>query len=123
MIVLDEQLSDPRVTDQFSRWYRGAVVTINDLRPDTQILDEALETLLRTVSYPTFVTINYADFWRVIPASSAYCVICVKLAQRQSALVSPVIREMLNLPQYRTKRLRMGCVISWSNAVVNDYCI
>ncbi|MBA3443080.1 MAG: hypothetical protein H0T92_24815 [Pyrinomonadaceae bacterium] len=123
MIVLDEQLSDPQVNDQFSRWYRGSVISINDLRPHTLVSDDAIATLLRTVTNPTFVTINYADFWRVIPPSPAYCVVCLKLAQQQSSQVSSVVRELFNLSQYRTKSARMGCVISFSNRVVSDYCL
>lgn len=123
MIVLDEQLLKPRVAQDIARWYRGTVINILELRPSTQVLDDAIPTLLRTVPNPTFVTINYADFWRVIPASSAYCVICLRLAQQHSAEVSPAIRELLNLPQYRTKRARLGCVISVSNRVVSDYCL
>jgi hypothetical protein len=76
---------------------------------------------MRTLSQPTFVTINYDDFWRIIPASPAYCVICLRLQQRESSLVSPLLREVLRLPQYRTKRARMGTVISLRGRAVEDY--
>ena len=46
-----------------ARWYRGTVTDITQLRPYTVMLDEAIPMLLRTVSRPTFVTINIADFW------------------------------------------------------------
>lgn len=123
MIVLDEQLLKPRVAQDIARWYRGTVINILELRPSTQVSDDAIPTLLRTVPNPTFVTINYTDFWRVIPASPAYCVVCLRLAQQQSSHVSSVVRELLNLPQYRTERARMRCVISVSNRVVSDYCL
>ena len=121
MIVLDEQLSKPRITQDIARWYRGAIVNISDLRPATQILDDAIPTLLRTVANPTFVTINYNDFWRIIPARSYYCVVCLKLAQDNSAGVSPLLREVLRLPEFRTKRARMGCVISVRESAIDFY--
>ncbi|MEJ7616487.1 MAG: hypothetical protein WKF30_05845 [Pyrinomonadaceae bacterium] len=65
MIVLDEQLLKPQVAQDIARWYWGRISNIVDLRPDTQILDDALPSLLQTVTNPTFVTINYDDFWEV----------------------------------------------------------
>ncbi|MDQ3754436.1 MAG: hypothetical protein M3371_06860 [Acidobacteriota bacterium] len=98
------------------------MVNILHLRPQTQVLDDAVSTLLCTAKQPTFVTINYTDFWRVIPASAAYCLVCFKLPTRRAPEVPGLLREILSLPQYRTKRDRMGCVISWRNGVVADYC-
>ena len=40
MIVLDEQLSDPRVTDQFSRWYQRAVALQPTVVDNTSKVDE-----------------------------------------------------------------------------------
>lgn len=123
MIVLDEQLSDLQIVRDFSRWYRGTVINITDLRPRTIVLDDAVPTLLRTVSNPTFVTINYKDFWQVVPAKSYYCVICLKLRQEEAERSSPMVRDLLNLSQYKTNRLRMGCVISVRNRIMEKYCV
>src|SRR5947209_16220273 len=89
MIVLDEQLADAQVGREFARWYKGTVTNITRLRPRTMIYDDVVPTLLRTVRNPTFVTINYTDFWRVILASPAYCVVCLKLRQHEALLAPP----------------------------------
>lgn len=72
MIVLDEQLNDPLLIKAIKRWRSGPVVTINDVRPSTQIYDDVIATLLHQLKSPIFVTINYADFWRKIPAHQSY---------------------------------------------------
>jgi hypothetical protein len=79
MIVLDEQLADPRIIHSIQSWYKGKVISIVDVRPRTLVTDDAIPILLRRLSAPTFVTINHRDFWRKIPARSTYCVICLKL--------------------------------------------
>jgi len=123
MIVLDEQLTEAQIALDIARWYKGSVINVLHLRPQTVVLDDAVSTLLRTVKQPTFVTINYADFWNIYPASAAYCLVCFKLPTVRAPEVPGLLREVLSLPEYRTKRDRMGCVISWRNHVVEDYCV
>ena len=101
MIVLDEQLMDPRLKRAIEKWYSGAVLAINDLRPRTQVLDDVVSTLLQQVKQPTFVTINHSDFWRIIPAHPAYCVSCFKLPIEQSLAVSEALRDVLRMPEWR----------------------
>lgn len=112
MIVLDEQLEDPRLGEGIARWYKGAVVNLRELRPGSRILDEAMPTLLRRARQPTFVTINYIDFWKKIPASPVYCVICFKLPTERKLEVPELLRWVLSLPGLRPKRERMGAVVS-----------
>ena len=73
MIVLDEELQGLGLEATISQWYRGAVILIKHLRPGTVIKDEAIPALLRHVKSATFVTINYRDFWRRLPAEQACC--------------------------------------------------
>ncbi len=63
MIVLDDQISNRFIASQITRWYPGAVVSIRDSRPHGLILDPEIPTLLRALRQPTFVTINYKDFF------------------------------------------------------------
>ncbi len=123
MIVLDEQLKSRRIKNDIERWYHGSVINVNDVRPNTNIEDDSIASLLHSLKNPTFVTINYTDFWHVIRAYHAYCIVCLKLPQERSLEAPGILRAVLRLPQYSTKRLRMGCVISWSNRVISDYCI
>ncbi len=121
MIVLDEQLMDPQIIEDFESWYKGAVATIPDLRPRTQIDDDAVPTLLRTIKQPIFITINYTDFWKSVAASRDYCIICLKLSGDRSLEVSSLVRDLLKMKEFSTKKARMGKVISWSDGRVSYY--
>ncbi|HEX8844216.1 MAG TPA: hypothetical protein VF791_06215 [Pyrinomonadaceae bacterium] len=112
MIVLDEQLNDAQIARDIARWYKGAVINILQLRPHTRIFDDAVPTILRTIKQPTFVTINYTDFWKIVPASDDYCIICFKLSATGMYLIPELLRRVLSLEEFRTKRLRMGAVVS-----------
>ena len=114
MIVLDEQLADPQIISSIEHWYKGKVIVIGEARPQTRVTDDVIPVLLRRLKGPTFVTINYEDFWRKIPANSAYCVICFKLTGKRSGEVPGALREILSRPEWRTKSGRMGAVISVS---------
>src|SRR5205814_9863155 len=49
------------------------------LRPATVIKDDAIPALLRTVRQPTFVTINWPDFWHQTVAHPGFCLLCFRL--------------------------------------------
>lgn len=108
MIVLDEQLADPRIISSIEHWYKGRVITVDEARPQTRIPDEEIPVLLHRLKEPTFVTINHEDFWQKIPANPAYCVICLKLTSKRSSEVSEILRATLSQPKWRTKRGRLG---------------
>jgi hypothetical protein len=111
MIVLDEQLQGRELEDAIARWYRGTVVVVKTLRPGTVIKDDAIPTLLRRLKQPTFVTINYADFWRRVPGDRSYCIVCLALAVDQADQVSGWLRQRFRLPEFKTKAARMGKVV------------
>lgn len=121
MIVLDEQLADPRIVHSIEKWYKGKVISVEQARPQTRITDDVVPVLLRRLKEPTFVTINHEDFWRKIPANSAYCVICLTLISKRASEVPQVLRAILSLPQLRTKSGRLGTVIFVSDQRVAYY--
>ncbi len=121
MIVLDEQLLDTRIIEDFGRWYKGAVITVLDLRPKTQINDDAIPSLLRKVKQPTFITINYTDFWKKIATSNDYGVVCLKLSSERSLEASDLVRGLFKMKEFSIKKARMGKVISWSDGKVSYY--
>jgi hypothetical protein len=121
MIVVDEQLADPRIILDIRRWYKGKVISINEVRPQTIVPDEVIPALLRELNAPTFVTINFQHFWQKISASPAYCVVCLKLPAERSREVSQMLRTVLSQPTWRTKRERMGNVIFVSGQRVACY--
>jgi len=121
MIVVDEQLADPRIIRSISNWYKGKVISVIEVRPHTTVPDDAIPELLRQLKAPTFVTINYHHFWQRVQASSAYCVICVKLPAERSLEVPQLLRTVFSRPNWRTKRGRMGSVISLRDRRVSYY--
>jgi hypothetical protein len=48
MIVFDENMHQRSIVDAVAAWYRGRVISVTVLRPDTIIKDEAIPTLLVT---------------------------------------------------------------------------
>ena len=93
----------------------------NDLRPQSRILDPAIPALLHTARSPTFVTVNHKDFWNKILAHPSYCIVCLKLDQAQALEVSQIVRDLFRLPEFNTKRARMGCVVSIVNQKITLY--
>jgi hypothetical protein len=111
MIVLDEQLQGLGLEEAVARWYRGAVFVVKKLRPGRVIKDEAIPALLRQLKQPTFVTIDYMDFWRRIPADNAFCIVCLELPTERVDDIPVRLRQLLRLPEFKTKKARMGKVV------------
>jgi hypothetical protein len=94
-----------------ARWYRGAVFVVKKLRPGRVIKDEAIPALLRQLKQPMFVTIDYMDFWRRIPADNAFCIVCLELPTERVDDIPVRLRQLLRLPEFKTKKARMGKVV------------
>jgi hypothetical protein len=122
MIILDEELQGLGLEAAIARWYRGAVLIVTQLRPGTVIKDDGIPGLLRRVKQPTFVTINYPDFWRRVPADASFCVVCLKLAADRHAEISDLLHRVFRSAEFRTKSVRMGKVVSVSRRVIQYYC-
>ncbi len=121
MIVLDEELQGLGLEAAISAWYRGPVILIKALRPDTVIKDEAIPALLRQAKQPTFVTINHSDFWRRAAAEKAFCLLCLKLTADQTDELPRLLRRLFKLSEFKTKRARMGKVALVSPRAVQYY--
>jgi hypothetical protein len=121
MIVLDEQLCRQPLRQAMGQWYRGKIGYITEIRPYSVIKDDAIPELLLNVKQPTFVTINYKDFWRKIAAHRNYCVICIELPNERWEDISPILKSLLSSPDFRSKNSRMGKVISWKDGTTNYY--
>jgi hypothetical protein len=106
---------------EISRWYRGAVHFITDLRPDSIIKDDAIPGLLRRQPQPTFVTINDRDFWRKVPPDSRYCVVCFALPDSRAVEISELLRALFRRPELRTKAKRMGRVVRVAGREISYY--
>jgi hypothetical protein len=122
MIVLDEHLTDARVETAIARWYKGKIAFIKKLRQGTIIKDDVIPTLLRQLQKPTFVTIDWRDFWRRASADSNYCIICFTLDLDSVDQISPLLRRVLNLAPFKTKSDRMGKVIRVTKNSIRYSC-
>jgi hypothetical protein len=111
MIVLDEQLQGLGLEEAVARWYRGAVIVVKKLRPGMVIKDKAISALLRQLKQTTFVTIDYMDFWRRIPADNAFCIVCLELPTERVDDIPVRLRQLLRWPEFKTKKARMGKVV------------
>lgn len=121
MIVVDETISDPRIIAEIEGWYSGAVISVRDLRPGARILDPEVPLHLRRLRRPTFVTINYRDFWKQHYLHPDYCIVCLKLSQEEALQTPSLLRKILSEPLFNTKRKRMGKLISWTKTRLS-YC-
>ena len=106
MIILDEQLSNRRTIDAIGAWYRGAVRSVTELRPDTIIKDDAIPGLLCKERQPTFVTINVNHFWRKVPISRRFCVACFNVSDALVSVIPSLLRPLLHHAGFRNKRQR-----------------
>lgn len=111
MLILDESIENPLIARSIATWYPGQVTSIRTLRPATLIRDEAIPTILYRVRQPTFVTINVDDFWKRTPADLRYAIVALEIQQNRASYLSILLRNLLRLPELRTKTLRMGKVI------------
>lgn len=111
MIVLDEQLLGRGIEEPIARWYPGAVRFVTELRDGSIIKDEAIPMLLSGESEPTFVTINETDFWRRVPISSKFCVVCLPLPLERAGEIPAALQRLFRHTDFRTKAQRMGSVV------------
>lgn len=117
MIVLDEQLLGRAIEHTIKTWYRGRVIFITELRPNTVIKDDAISFLLSQQRQPTFVTINESDFWQRIAINPRFCCACFALPDSRAGLVPDLLKRLFQHPQFRTKAGRMGTVLRISPTV------
>ena len=118
---MDETLNDPRLFEAIARWYPGTIVCVTSLRPGGRLLDPEIPGQLLKLRQPTFVTINYTDWNKSDLAHMGYCIVSLRLAIEEMSFVPTVLRQILQCPEYRTKRQRMGKVICWTKQHLFHY--
>jgi hypothetical protein len=111
VIFLDEAIHGPTIVRPIAIWYTGQVVSLNSLRLGTLVKDEAVPMLLRTVSRPTFVTLNVDDFWHKIPPDPHYSIICFELTAKEVLKLPDILRTIFQMPEFKTKAARMGKIV------------
>jgi len=115
MIVLDEHLPHEELAGAIQQWYRGRVSTLTELRPGTIIKDDAVSSLLQSASEPTFVTLNWTDFWQRTDAHPGFCLVCFTVPSERAAEIPALLRRLLRVRLFSTKAARMGKVVRVSD--------
>jgi hypothetical protein len=121
MIVFDENNHQKSIMDAVAAWYRGRVMSIAVLRPESVIKDDAIPMLLRTVKQATFITTNVSDFWQRVEADRRYCIICLALPNERLNEIPVLLRCLFRLSEFKTKAARMGKVIRVSRSGIWYY--
>jgi len=110
VIVLDEQLLGREVDVAVSQWYPGSVCWVTDLRPGTVIKDDAIPALLSQQRQPSFVTINVSHFWKKMRADRHFCIVCIKILDKDVPRISRLLKLLFGHRNFRTKSQRSGHV-------------
>lgn len=113
--MLDEQLLGRNIDVEITKWYKGNVRFIIDLRPHSVIKDDAIPELLRQQNQPVFVTINGKDFWRKVSIDNTFCIVCFALKDSQVNKIPQLLRSLFHHSEFKTKERRMGKVIRLKN--------
>ena len=125
MIVLDEHMSNERVSAAIRTWYKGKIVFVRDLRAGSVIKDDAIPQLLRkTRSKPAFVTINVSHFWKKVPIDQRFCVVCFDIPNLAMSRIIPTIGNLNRLfshPDFKNKKQRVGHVFRVTTGGVTEF--
>lgn len=119
MLVIDAALSDKDVLKPLQKLMNTR--SIRDVCPYEVVKDDRVPVLLRTLTFPTFITIDEAGFWHRHLCSDAYCILYFALSEYQQERIPVLLRKLLHLPEFKTKASRMGRVVRVSLANIKYY--
>jgi hypothetical protein len=119
LLVIDAALSDAEVLMPLQNLMNAH--SIRDVRPREVVKDDRVPVLLRELTSPTFITIDESGFWRRNMCSQAYCILCFALSDAQQELIPSLLRQLLRLPEFKTKANRMGKIARISLANIKYY--
>jgi hypothetical protein len=114
-IVLDEHLGRTEVLEPLRKWITA--VKIEDLVPDETLKDDRILQTLRNRKQPTFVTLD-AGFFHKRRCDHRYCLIYAVVPRQQQNRIPPLLRQLLRLPELKTKTVRMGKVVRVSEKMI-----
>src|SRR2546423_15526827 len=95
--------------------------TISNLHLPTRSLFKQSQSTEHPREQLILVTINNRFFANDAPASNNYCIICFKLSANEMYLISELLRRVFSLEEFRTKRSRMGAVVSVRGKSLQTY--
>lgn len=98
------------MVNSIGAWYRGTIVPVKHLRPNTIIKDDAIPEILRRKRQPTFVTLNASDFWQKVRIDDRFCVVCLDVGDTGVSEIPLLLKLLFRKSQFKSKRLRAGHV-------------
>jgi hypothetical protein len=119
MFVIDAALANKLVLFPLQKWTRA--ISIRALRPNEVIKDDRIPVLLRELNKPAFITIDEAGFWKKNLCDRHYSILYFALNKDQQQLIPMLLRQLLRLPKFKTKSVRMGKVACVSTTNVKYY--
>lgn len=105
--VLDDQLQESGLRDPIRRW--ATADFLRAIQPDQVIKDERIPAILRRLRTPTFVTIDQR-FWNRVYRDRRYCMLFFALKAEEQGSIPTLVRQLVRLPEFRTRAARMGKV-------------
>ena len=114
-IVLDEHLGHSEVLEPLRQWVTAT--KIEDLVPDEMLKDDRILQILGSQKQPTFVTLD-AGFFRKSRCDRRYCLLYFVVPRQQQSRIPVLLRQLLRLPEFKTKAVRMGKVARVSEGKV-----
>ncbi len=119
MLVTDAALSNEEVLLPARKIMR--TISIRDVRRHEVVKDDRVPVLLRELSSPTFITIDEAGFWHRQLCHKAYCILYFALTSFQQEQIPALLRQLLHMPEFKTKAARTGKVARLSLANIQYY--
>src|SRR5438552_3241244 len=105
-LIADPRICHGKLTFKGTRLPVHSVLTIQELRPNEQILDDRIPQILRALRHPTFVTIDQG-FWNRRLCHPAYCILHFPLRDDQQSRLPGLLRALWRLPEFRVRKRRM----------------
>lgn len=103
--MLDDHLWMAEVCDRIRRW--STAQFLRDIRPGEVIKDERVPSLLRALRMPAFVTIDRRFGDRAL-RDRRYCILLFELSTNEQGEIPALLRQLMRLPEFRTRVARMG---------------
>jgi hypothetical protein len=107
-IIVDEQLGRTEVLLPLRRWITAQ--KIESLRPFEVIKDDRVLQILWEFKRPTFVTID-SEFYDKRNCDKRYCLVYFVLTPLEQNQLPGLLRQLLRLPEFKTRVVRMGKVV------------
>lgn len=110
VIILDHNLSDPRLVGLIERWWPGAVHPQTAVGIPQHAKDPEIVAALPPTHHCVFVSANKRDFFDQFDGKPGVCIIEVYVGRTSIERLSRVLQKLLTLDPFRPARRRSGII-------------